>query len=242
MTLPGNLHPARPFAATLSLWFLAAFLLVDLMFMGAHALHSWSPWLKSGKFSIERDHGFAELFQYLKQLLLALGLLAVSLRTRGWVFAGWAMFFGFLLLDDMFQVHERVGRRFGSELGIPAMFGLRTDDYGEIAYAAILGLGLVVFVTLALRHGDALARRFSADLLCLLVALALFAVLFDTLHTMAYFRAPMLAAPLALLEDGGEMLVLSLITIYAFETLVTRGNPRVAVWTWVRGRLPLNPT
>jgi signal transduction histidine kinase len=217
--------------------FLGALLLADLFFIGLHVFHTWSPWLKSWMFSIEQDRALAELFQYAKQALLALGSFVLFLRTRGWIFLAWAVFFGFLMLDDMLEFHERVGKAVGPALGLPGMFGLRMDDYGEMAYAAVLGLCLVTFLALALRRGGPVERRFSADLLCLLAALALFAVVFDALHTIAYFRVPLLAHMLALLEDGGELIVMSLITAYVADTLHNAGNPRIGVWRWVRARL-----
>jgi hypothetical protein len=238
MSHSGN-NPASPAVpATLSWLFLGALLVADLFFIGLHVLHTWSPWFKSWMFSIEQDRALPELFQYLKQALLSVGLFVLFLRTRGWIFLAWAAFFGFLMLDDMLEFHERVGKAVGPTLGLPSVFGLRMDDYGEIAYAGVVGLCLVTFVGLALRRGDLLARRLSSDLLCLLAALAMFAVLFDTLHTIAYFRAPVLAQVLALLEDGGELLVMSLITAYVADTLHNAGQPRIGVWHWVRRRLP----
>jgi hypothetical protein len=242
MTPPGDLHPPRQLAATLSLLLLLALVLADVLFIAVHVLHIWSPWLKSWMFSIEQDRGLAEIFQYLKQFVLAACLLVAFVRTRGWAFAGWGVFFGFLLLDDVLEIHEQIGRVLGSQLGIPTVFGLRTDDYGEIAYSVLVGLGVVAFVMLIFRRGGDVSRRVSADLLCLLGVLALFAVFFDTVHTIAYYRAPALAQMLALLEDGGEMLVMSLITTYAFDSLMSSGRSRIAVWSWVRGRLPVNAT
>lgn len=229
---PTRTSPTTAFSVAL----LVALVLADLLFMGVHVMHVWSPWLKSWMFSIEQDRSLAELFQYVKVFLLALCLAVAFVRTRAWVFAGWSLFFGFLLLDDMLEFHERFGRVVGPELGLPGWFGLRPDDYGEVAYATLLGIGVLAFVALTLRRGSDLSRRVSADLLCLLVALAVFAVMVDPLHTIAFFSAPALANLVALIEDGGEMLIMSLIAAYAFDTCLNSGQPRVPVWPWVRGR------
>jgi hypothetical protein len=225
---------SQDFTATISLLFLL--ILVDLLFIGLHVLHTWSPWLKSMMYSLERDSGMAEQYQYIKQIWLAACLGVAFLQRRGRSFAGWAVFFGFLLLDDALQIHERVGFALGQEIGLPPMFGLRTDDYGEVLVAGIVGFAACVFAWLSIRRGGENSRRLSADLLCLLGALALFGVFFDVLHTITYFRLPSAAPVFALIEDGGEMLVVSVITAYAFDVLVNAGRIRVPVWPWVRAR------
>jgi hypothetical protein len=238
LRMPQSPEPNRltPGKATTTLLYLLV--LGDLMFIAIHVLHVWSPWLPAYSLSIEADRGLAELFQYAKQLGLVACLGFVFFRTRGWAFAGWASFFALLLLDDAFALHERLGSMLGVRLGFPEMFGLRQDDFGEIAIGGMLGLCAVAMVALALRRGGATARRISQDFLCLLVLLAVFAVLIDALHTITYFRAPTIAPLFALIEDGGEMIVVSCMTAYGFAILNNAGRRRVAIWPWVRERLP----
>ncbi len=229
----------RPDHIKATMWLLYLFILGDILFIIVHALHVWTPWFAAYSFGIDVDGGLAEIYQYLKQFWLAACLGIVFLQTRRWAFVGWALFFGLLLLDDLLQIHERVGGVLGPKLGIPPAFGIRTKDYGEIAWALALGLCAVGMVTMTFRSGGQMARRVSADLLCLLGALALFAVFFDTLHTMSHFRAPALAPVLTLVEDGGEMIVVSAIAAYAFNVMKNSGRRRVAVWPWLRARLPV---
>jgi hypothetical protein len=222
--------------ATLSLLYL--FILGDMAFILVHALHVWSPWFAAYSFSIDADGGLAEMYQYLKLFWLAACFGVVFLQTRRWAFVGWALFFGFLMFDDMLQFHERAGEVLGPKLGIPPAYGMRTEDYGEIACALVLGVCAVGLVITTFRRGGRMARKVSADLLCLLGALALFAVFFDTLHTITHFRVPALAPVLTLIEDGGEMIVVSAIAAYAFNVMKNSGRRRVAVWPWLRARLP----
>jgi fumarate reductase subunit C len=217
---------------------LALLLLADVMFMVIHALHVWTPWLPAYSLSIEVDGGLAELFQYAKMAGLVICLGFQYLRSRGWAFAAWAGFFAFLLLDDAFFVHERVGQKVAESLGFQAAFGLRMVDFGEIAVAAVIGSCAVVMVVLALRRGGESARRISQDFMCLLALFAVFAVAFDALHTITYFHAPSVAPLFALIEDGGEMLVMSAIAAYTFDLVSNAGSSRVAVWPWIRERLP----
>lgn len=230
---PDNENHLPVFGATLTL--LAMLVAVDLIFILAHALHVWSPWMKGGQYSIESENGLAALYQYIKQVWLAACLALAFVQTRGRAFLGWTVLFAYLLVDDVLQLHERGGELLAAKFGFPLMFGLRPQDLGEIAVAAIIGCFAVALVTVAYRRGGSGARQLSADLMCLLAALAVFGVFFDTLHTMAYFEAPALAQAFALIEDGGEMLVISATTVYAFDITSNAGRMRVGVWSWVRG-------
>lgn len=228
----------RPCHIDATLTLLGLFILGDVVFILVHALHVWTPWFDAYSFSIEADGGLAELYQYLKLAWLSGCLALVFVQTRRWAFVGWVLFFGLLLADDIFRIHERVGRPLGAALGLPAAFGMRTNDYGEIAFAALLGSCAVALVVMTFRSGGRMARQVSADLLCLLGALGLFAVFFDTIHTITYFRAPALAPVLTLIEDGGEMIVVSAIAAYAYNVVKNSGRRQVAVWPWLRQRLP----
>jgi hypothetical protein len=226
---------SRDFTASIALLYML--LLVDVLFIGIHVVHVWSPWLGSLFYSIERDGGLAEQYQYIKLVWLAACLGAAFLQRRGRAFAGWAVFFAFLLLDDALQIHERAGGVLAQLFGFPPLFGLRGKDFGEVMVAGMVGAAACAFAWLAIRRGGESSKRLSADLLCLLAALALFGVFFDVLHTITYFRLPAVAPVFALIEDGGEMLVMSATMAYIFDVLVNAGRVRVSVWPSLRARL-----
>lgn len=211
--------------------------IVDLLFIGMHVVHVWSPWLKSLMYSLERDSGLAEQYQYIKHIWVAACFAILFLRQRAFTFAGWSLFFAYLFVDDALQVHESMGTVLSDAFGFEPMFGLRAKDFGEIAVAATVGVAACVFAWLTFRRGREASRNVSADVLCLLVALGLFGVFFDTLHTITYFRLPAVSPVFALIEDGGEMLVVSLTVAYAFDVLANAGRARIPVWSWVRPRL-----
>jgi hypothetical protein len=71
-------------------------------------------------------------------------------------------------------------------------------------------------------------------MLFLLCVLAIFGVGFDAVHTVTYFRVPALVDVLALIEDGGELLVVSVLTAHAFDIASNLGQQRIAVWDHVR--------
>lgn len=207
---------------------------VDFLFIAVHALHVWSPWLGNHDYSMDSYDGMASIYQYIKQIWLAGCLALAYLQTRNKVFVGWTLLFAYLLLDDALELHELLGEMIASWLGLPAMLGLRPRDLGEILVAAAIGCVALGLVGIAFRRGGNEARELSADLMCLLAALAVFGVFFDTLHTITYFKAPSVTEFIALVEDGGELLVISVITAYTFDLTSNAGRPRLGVWTWVR--------
>lgn len=214
---------------------LVLLVVVDFMFIAVHALHAWSPWLAGGHFSMESDNGLASIYQYIKQIWLAGCLGLAFVQTRSKVFVGWTLLFAFLLLDDALELHERFGVLISASWNLPAVFGMRPADLGEVIVAAGIGCAALALVAITFRRGGSDARQLSADLMCLLAALALFGVFFDMLHTITYFNAPSLAQFFALVEDGGEMLVVSVITAYVFDLTSNAGRPRLGVWERVRG-------
>lgn len=226
---------AHTFGATFTM--LVLLVAVDLIFILVHAMHAWSPWMNGAHFSLESESGMAAQYQYIKQVWLSACLCLALLQTRNTAFFGWALIFAFLLLDDLLMIHERLGGMLAGVLGFPAMFGLRPKDLGEVAAAALIGCVAVTLVLVAYRRGGEQSRQLSADLMCLLVALAVFGVFFDVLHTIAYFKAPALAQLFSLIEDGGEMLVVSVITAYVFDITSNAGRLRFGVWSWIRSRV-----
>jgi hypothetical protein len=192
------------------LWLLAG----DLVLIGLHLAYAESS---KSMLSIERDKGYAESFQYLKELWIVLTLLWMALRPAGRLHAVIAGVFCYLLIDDAFSIHEKYGRKLASYLGVGPMFRLRGQDFGEFAIFAVVGLVSLAAIGLAFRLGSARFRLEAAFLVAALGALAFFGVVMDMLHVM--FKDGMLNQPLGLVEDGGEMLVMSFIcwSVLAFS-------------------------
>ena len=227
---------AERYPATLLLF--AMLLGADALFILVHAVHAWSPYLGDSKYALDADLGMAELYQYIK-LLWLLGCLTLAFwQTRRGVFIAWAAFSALLLLDDAAQLHENAGRLMAKGLGLASAFGLRGVDYGELMFAAGVGVVGLAVVVVTLRQGSREARQLSLDMAVMLSVLAVFAVLGDVAHSFAYNRAPALIDVLALVEDGGELLVVSAITAYAFDIASNSGRQRIGVWDWVRNRSP----
>jgi hypothetical protein len=208
----------------------------DLVFVAIHLGHVTTPALRGAHYSLETDGGLAEFYQYMKQFWLTLCLATAYFQRREKPFLCWAGLFGFLLLDDAVQIHERAGFWLGKTLGLPAVFGLRPDDLGEMIVAGAVGGALLLSLAVTQWREQGPSRRTSRDLLILTGALASCGVILDTFHVVVYYRLPAFATFLALLEDGGEMLIVSALTAYAFNVVLHGGNSRLNLWRVLRGQ------
>lgn len=221
------------YASTIA--FLTMLLCGDAIFILVHIIHTWTPWLNSANFSLETDRGLAEAYQYLKLLWILICLVMAFLQTHIRVFAGWVFLFAFLLVDDVTQFHERIGFKIGDWFDIPGVAGLRPMDFGELAFAACIGCLALVVVVFAFRRGSASGRHVSRDIFCLIGVLAFFGVVVDAVHVVADFNAPGISRLLALIEDGGEMVAVSMIGGYIFDIVNNGGALRIDVWGMVKG-------
>lgn len=209
-------------ATRIGLTLLALLLLVDLILIGFHIIHVHTPYLETRYFRIDREAGIAEHFQYLKAMGIAAAFLAVAMARSERTFAIWAGVFAYLMLDDGGEIHERLGLLIAEAFHYPGLFGLRPRDVGELTVAVLLGMSLVTAVGLGYVRGSPVFRRATRTTIVLLGGLAFFGVVVDAVHIVWTFPR---FDPLLILEDGGEMMVMSGIVTYAW-TLV-RANVRL---------------
>jgi hypothetical protein len=85
----------------------------DAAFVVLHALHTYSRFFVGGWFLIGRERGFAESFQYLKEGWIVLMLLFLTLKHPNLLYPAWCLLFAYVLADDFFGIHERLGEGAG---------------------------------------------------------------------------------------------------------------------------------
>ncbi|HSK17096.1 MAG TPA: hypothetical protein VK915_13145 [Gaiellaceae bacterium] len=195
-------------------------LLVDAALIGIHLWYeSWRisdrdvpAWLRSSRYSLDRDRGFAELVNYVKLSSAGILLLGVfATRKRSSVLAVWAVALFLAVADDALRLHEEWGGRIASRVDVPELFGLRRFDIAEaMVWGAFAALLLPLFVV-AFRRSDWWVRSFSWTLTALLGLLVLFAAGAELL------RRPLAGWERALgtIEDGGEIVVSSALVVVA---------------------------
>lgn len=188
---------------------LCLFFATDLVFIGIHLIHIYTSFAPSYLFSIEEERSYADIYQYIKEYWIVIGLGFVLLSRYSALYLGWFLLFVYVLLDDTVQIHEHLGLIISKSLNFLPSFNLRPEDFGELIVSACFGLFFLIFIGTAYRFGDRLSREISRSLIRMFLVLALFGIVFDMIH--AATRSPILQPILGLLEDGGEQVVMSVI-------------------------------
>ena len=197
---------------------LVFFLLLDLGFLVLHFFYLGD--ILGNRFSIEDDHGFAEFYQHMKELALAELLLVFLIESDDLLFLAWTGLFAYFFIDDSFQFHETVGLWLSERLNFSAAIGLRARDFGELLVTGFATLSFVAVLLMTYRHGQHESRRITRVLLSMLLILAFFGVVVDMVHIL-FLEVP-LGSAFGVVEDGGEMLVMSLILWYVVKQFLFR--------------------
>ncbi|MEW8395650.1 MAG: hypothetical protein AB2707_05765, partial [Candidatus Thiodiazotropha sp.] len=192
--------------------FLALLLLADLAFIVVHIVVEY--FLKSNTlFSINRDLGYAEVYQYIKEFWILVLLFVLAIKSRRIIYFTWSVLFLYLLLDDSLQLHENIGSFLANFYDLQPVFRLRAQDLGELVVFGSVGFLLFSFIAGAYLYSDDTGKEISRHLFLLVVSLAFFGGLVDMLHIAVSFGK----AVFALIEDGGEMIIMSIIVWYVFD-------------------------
>ena len=194
--------------------FLLFLLAVDLAFIVLHFLPLFGV-LENPLFSLETDRGYPEIYQYIKIFSIAILLLSVFGRTKVVGYFVWSMLFLYLLLDDALSIHESLGGYVATHMVFAPAIGLRAQDFGELVVSAIAAVFFLTPLALLYTRGSDALKEESIHLFSLLVALAFFGILVDMLHV-AMKVGWKVRFLLGVVEDGGEMIVMSIMTWYVF--------------------------
>lgn len=210
---------SRPFDDGMAL--LALLISTDLAFILLFGLRGFGV-LSDDGFLLTYDRSYAEVFRYVKFFWLVLLLLWMSWERRTATCLGLAGLFAFLLLDDYAKFHENWGVQvaeglgFGSVLRFGPKWMFEPSDFGELfvfvaGYAVIGGCVLLAVYKSAPRT----LKRFVLEMVGLLALLGVFAAGIDFLHSFA--RLEIISGPIGALEDGGELLIVSLLVWRAWK-------------------------
>lgn len=185
--------------------------------------------------SIETDRGLAESYQYVKEFWIILLLLWLTVRFSRLSLLTWVSIFTYILADDMLELHERFGDTLSRVIGFKSTFGLRPQDIGELSFFAIFGIifSILIIFTYFYNRKDYIFSAVNRRLLLLLGFLALFGAAIDALHSMTgrlsrtwewpHLLKIILFFSLGLIEDGGEMIIMS-IAVWSIFLLASQFN------------------
>jgi len=187
-------------------------LLADFVFMLLHGIYTMDL-VSNDLYSIDSDGGHAEMFQYIKEFWIVVILFVFSIRRKHIIYFAWSSLFVYFLLDDSLRIHESFGIYLAKYFEFQSMFQLRAQDFGELLVSILFGLLLFTFIGVSYLFSDTVAKRISKHLFILVFSLAFFGVIGDMLHTII----PWGNSLFGFIEDGGEMLVMSIIVCYVFD-------------------------
>lgn len=188
---------------------LGLILLADSGFIFGHLLHKFDV-VSHPHFLLTKDRSYSEVFQYIKEFWIACLFLLVALRTNAMIYVAWALIFLYLLADDSLGLHESVGAGLVRAFDIPRAFGLRGQDFGELLITAIAAGILFTFLFIAYYFASQSARQHTHYLLALVAGIGFFGVVVDMAHQLI----PWGKSLFGLIEDGGEMVIMSVVVAY----------------------------
>jgi hypothetical protein len=207
-------------------------LLVDLILLGAflrwayveHYHLTTSVLYGDLRYSMV-DGSFIELFGYLKEvLIIALAALASFYRPN-LIYLGYMALFVVALLDDSLSLHENLGYQIGPVLGL-------SQQISEILVFGVMSFVPLIVMLRGFRLSHGRDRR-NAEAMLLGFGLLMFcAVVMDFVHSAVVKTYGRGDTALSLLEDGGELLSLTvtlliMIRVVQFTRELARADLRV---------------
>ncbi len=170
------------------------------------------------------ETSIASNLTYLKWAAIVFFLGISATRSRVLVLGALSALFGYILLDDTLQLHEQAGAYFADTLGLHTVMAVPAEDVGQLLFLGTVGLVSAAFLAAGYLAATPKWRQVAIVFFAGILGLAFFGVLVDCVHSMTNSLAPglkqkILDVTLAIFEDGGEMIVASLLCALA-----------VAVW------------
>jgi len=210
----------------------SALLWLGLLIIGDVILLVFHEFYGGPLLDIVVDWAIPEMYQYFKELFLAVLFFALYKRHGQplyLLFTGLAVF---LFLDDSLKYHERVGHALESMISgtsLPVIIGVAPNDIGEVM--SVLPLLLIVpFGSVWFFSADSETRKVVLVFTAMLFMLFFFGVVIDVLNGMREYHVG-IDFPYQV-EDFGEMLTLSCwlsYTICQYWKLEKRGQGRMAL-------------
>lgn len=205
-------------------------LLADLGFMLIHIfLYKIMHLGGDPLLSIIVDKGYSEIYQYIKEYWIAILLLILAVKRKHLIYFSWSLMFFYLLLDDSAQIHENIGGYIVKQYDIQPLFGLRAQDLGELGVSLFFGGVLFSFILISYFFSNSLEKKISKHLFILVMVLAFFGVIVDMLHmALLPFLEMWGNAIFGLIEDGGEMIIISIILWNVFILNYSSIKPKIS--------------
>lgn len=209
----GGWSRIRGLPARLDPQWLRLLIVADLVFFALHGVYRLGL-SQDLLLDLTRDRGYAEVFQYVKEFWIVLLLAGTAARSGDRLLWLWSALFVYVLCDDALRWHETMGAWISDHGQFVALLGTRARDYGELTFFSSVGSVVAGLLGVMLWRGRDKVTAAHLDLLLLFGLLVFFGVGIDWLHAIADSYG---MRGTGLLEDGGEMIAMSLILAYAAD-------------------------
>jgi hypothetical protein len=160
---------------------------------------------------IDQEDSLSEAWENFKLVAAGLLLFAGFTKRRNWPILPFAFCALYLAADNHFQIHEQIGGSSSSSAPI-----------GEVMFSALVAFALAVaaislaYVAPATQPAEPLAAASAIGLF------GGFAVGADAIHYI-FHQSSLLNQPLTVLEDGGEIVAISLLLAVCFAIFHSKG-------------------
>jgi hypothetical protein len=201
------------------------FLFADALLIIAHLYHflnnrfQFSSFVLSSEFTLIRERGYSEWWEYAKAGF-SIGLYALCYKkSLQPVYLAIALICLWILADNALQIHESAGDVIAPLFTFAAsLFPSAGETFGEFSYFILAGFAFSILFWINYRASSEAHRSLAAIFAVLVVLLAFFGVGMDAVHAALKFSGEILYHAFVILEDGGELVVLSAICAAATFT------------------------
>lgn len=170
------------------------------------------------QFRMDEEGSLSELWEFV-MLLASFALLTVSsVQKARRAYLVPALVLLYMALDGRMRIHESVGWSLWPENG----------HFGEFLYMSAMGAAFLLALIWAIRRSSAVQK---SELTCYAVLLVLFGLFGTALDLLHIFLSKLIARSdnlVAWVEDGGELLIISLMLILSLGVFRRLGIPEKA--------------
>lgn len=205
------------------LWILIS---LDVLFILGHISLVLSEAKQPNSFLLDaEDWGYPELFQYVKYSTI-LGLVTyLIIGQKKYAYVPAIPLFVLLFIDDVFQLHYKAAWYFVYHLKITTVAGIKAVAIGQLLYYIGIGFGMFLFSLLFYKNATYQVKKAFAQIGILLVVFLFFGIGIDFLSVLLENYIPtIIKALLTVVEEGGEMISLSLLVW--FFCYLLKENPK----------------
>lgn len=186
---------------------LRALTLTNLLFLAVHLFVATAPneeaWTWSRYLRIDHDRSLSEWFETVQLATAMLLLLSFYYRFKQLVFLIMTVLVAVMIIDNLLEVRLHVGRwLYSSSLG-----------FGELMVVTLVAPFFAVAVWVQYRETDEQQRVALAAMILVLTLFGLFAIVADLVPELMVGLSSTAYGFCRLIEDGGELLTVSLFTV-----------------------------